>query len=1074
MENKKMNILPSEFYRIRRPEYFSDSEIINITELPREVLEYELANITTNQKENEFETLCRRLAEKLITPNLIPQVGPTGGGDGKTDSETHPVSEFISDRWFVPENGWNKDEKWAFAISAKKVWRSKINDDVKEILKTDRIYTKIFFMTNQLPSSKKKKELQDKFKKELGIEIIILDGKWIVENIYNNDLIDLVVDSLNLTQSYKNKHIKIGCNDAQRLKELDEIESRINTSNRYFEYDYQLVEDALDAAILSRMLEKPKDEVEGKFNRAKRFCQKVNNIKQWIRLYYQKAWTYFNYYNDYALFIEEYKLFKEYVLKSPNISDVELYFNLFNLLKTLSKINNLSDYEVDIKKEKEDFLKLLYNFEIDKEKPCSSLIAKTNKVLLNISDDFNQGQVSSSNVNELATIINDCSRLLDYPFETIKEIIEEIGNYHNTVEFDELIDCVAKVSEKRNSEISAGKIFLKRGIQKLDSKCYKDSIIYFGKAVYKLSKEDTANEMFLTLIGLGFAYKELGLNWASNNCFCSATYISLKPWFESGKIVHRAINCVKQLAENELFIGRIPNFLSWYEMYSILSKYVDLSNDSEKIPVNTLFDCCLGTRLLNTDFHEVCKHEYLPDALDQIGLWMSRKCLLYLLGYQDLLITESKDDGVGKDEDLDELFKKWANQPFKGQMLLNTNFMDGDQVIFTSKILGCEILLTTRNNIDMILAAEMFLAFLESFNATSLKGVIPKLEIIKLNLIEKNDGKVLSFSNSDDAYNIYVNIQDIINNNLDDLGPSLNEFTCYFMINNFYIDEPFDHFKNLFEKEETHERLSFIFHHRTFITNILGNKPKFLLKNWIDNENFNKYSVQRIHAPSLIIDLNSNEDSIKTNFKNSDIRHDKRKLLSLIDDDLWNKAKWSGIGFIYGADGLGISLCFKNAEFGNVIFDNWIKKFGNDDKDEELKISFIRGINKNEPHWYRVQISSNLDKVNMKENELYIIKSRVHEMNPNNSNNLINIVEVYNKHKKFKLYPAKFTDYNTAPEVFWNKGIKKKELTIRYAWEINYNDPEGAAIKIDDEPFIPDDVTNAPVNEILNKLNGLK
>ena len=80
MEKRKYT--PSEFYKIRRPEYFSDSDINYEFELPKEVLALELKNITKNQKENEFELLCRQFSEKLITPNLIPQVGPTGGGDG--------------------------------------------------------------------------------------------------------------------------------------------------------------------------------------------------------------------------------------------------------------------------------------------------------------------------------------------------------------------------------------------------------------------------------------------------------------------------------------------------------------------------------------------------------------------------------------------------------------------------------------------------------------------------------------------------------------------------------------------------------------------------------------------------------------------------------------------------------------------------------------------------------------------------------------------------------------------------------------------------------------------------------
>lgn len=149
-KQKQQPLSPSQFYRSRRPEYFSDSIPVESNILPRELLAFELEKISTNQKENDFETFCRRLAEKTICPNLIPQVGPTGGGDGKTDTETYPVSASISERWFIPENGWDRDEKWAFAISAKADWKSKCKSDVKKIVDTARGYTRIYFMSNQL------------------------------------------------------------------------------------------------------------------------------------------------------------------------------------------------------------------------------------------------------------------------------------------------------------------------------------------------------------------------------------------------------------------------------------------------------------------------------------------------------------------------------------------------------------------------------------------------------------------------------------------------------------------------------------------------------------------------------------------------------------------------------------------------------------------------------------------------------------------------------------------------------------------------------------------------------------
>ncbi|MGQ1892035.1 hypothetical protein ACT29H_16480 [Thermophagus sp. OGC60D27] len=214
---------PSEYYRMRRPEYFSDSKVSSEVVLTKEVLAFELEKISTNQKQDLFEGFCRRLIEKVIAPNLIPQTGPTGGGDGKTDAETYPVSEEISDRWFIPENGWNKNEKWAFAISAKKEWKTKAESDIKNILSTEREYTRIYFISNQTISSKKRKDAQDKFIDKYGIDVVILDGTWLLEEVFKNNFIDITVDSLNLSSVYKNTKVLHGANDVERNKLLEEL-----------------------------------------------------------------------------------------------------------------------------------------------------------------------------------------------------------------------------------------------------------------------------------------------------------------------------------------------------------------------------------------------------------------------------------------------------------------------------------------------------------------------------------------------------------------------------------------------------------------------------------------------------------------------------------------------------------------------------------------------------------------------------------------------------------------------------------------------------------------------------------
>ena len=117
---------PKDYMRRTRPGLFSDSILKTEKVLNRSILEYHLETLTSRKEETVFEHFCRKIAEKEISPNLIPQTGPTGGGDSKVDSETYPVDDEISLRWYNT----NKDksgskERWAFAFSAKKIGKEK-------------------------------------------------------------------------------------------------------------------------------------------------------------------------------------------------------------------------------------------------------------------------------------------------------------------------------------------------------------------------------------------------------------------------------------------------------------------------------------------------------------------------------------------------------------------------------------------------------------------------------------------------------------------------------------------------------------------------------------------------------------------------------------------------------------------------------------------------------------------------------------------------------------------------------------------------------------------------------------
>ncbi|WP_159087020.1 SEFIR domain-containing protein [Loktanella sp. Alg231-35] len=114
-----------------------------------------------------------------------------------------------------------------------------------------------------------------------------------------------------------------------------------------------------------------------------------------------------------------------------------------------------------------------------------------------------------------------------------------------------------------------------------------------------------------------------------------------------------------------------------------------------------------------------------------------------------------------------------------------------------------------------------------------------------------------------------------------------------------------------------------------------------------------------------------------------------------IDVDLWNSAKWRGTFFVTGEfleNGqipyLGIG--FSNPDAGLKIFEGWSERFGDNNSDEELRISIIEGPIQGQEAGYTVHIGTELDetfkklsqKSKMDENDLMMSITRLNRMTP--------------------------------------------------------------------------------------------
>lgn len=1069
MNDKKINT-PSQFYRLRRPEFFSDSKIVTKVILAREQLDYEINQISTNQKHDSFENLCRKLAEKLISPNLIPQVGPTGGGDGKTDTETYPVSNFISERWFVSDNKWNENENWAFAISAKKDWKTKVKSDVKGIINTNRGYTRIYFFSNQKISSKNKKETQDQINNDYAIELVILDAEWILEKVYSNNLLNDVIETLNLSRVYLEEKM-VGAKDSERISKLSELEEKIISTNRVFEVDFQLIEDCLESAIISRMLELPKTEVIGKFERAKRFANNLDNSQLKIRVHYQLAWTFINWYDDYSGFLTEYLELKKLVSVEPNLNNIELHLNLYNLLRTVSNIEDAqTQITIDFVNEEKDFVSLLTKCSYNKNKLTTALLSKFYLSFIIISNNFHNEAVASEELIKLKEYFETSKQHLDIPFEQLKEIIEIYGKLlPNNKEFDNLIDVIAEIETLRVSELSSGEIYLNRGITKLENNYNRESLIYFGKAARKLAKEETQTKFYYCLMLLSDAYSKLDLYWASYNALVSASNIYANNFYTTGKLNSRFLKSIKAILENESFIGRVPIVLCWYELFHVLKKYLkeDIQDDDKQLPIENMIDACLAIRLLNAPFEKFQRFTYLPDILYNNNLWLSSDAVQYLLGNEDLTELYEIKNSIGK-EKFQEYYNNFANQPFIEQMVYETNLLDNDEIFIETNVLGIKLIAKFTRNSELLILSETILAYLESFLATAFDGVFPLSEKITLNISYGSNNNFFSYT-SDTKNVLNLSINESYQYKGKEIAQLMDEILPQIIGNNYVFEDYKDFFINLYKNDEVNERLSIILEHRSFLTNILTAKPKLFLEDW-KSDSIKNYELIRKSSPISIKEISKRDIEKKTDW--SKITHKNLRSETIIDSHLWDKALWQGFGFaVFPKIPFVIFLGFENGEAGKKIFEVWINEYGRIDQNEVISLTIVKGINKENPNWYKVLVSKRIDKEKLKDGNLVSISSRFHKMEPQENTNLTNLIAGYQHNKKYVLIPAQI-DGDMKIKPYPELGILKTELKIINAWTIGIHDFECVVITEDDNPIIPNNITNAPIIEVLKeKLN---
>ena len=1084
--------------RARRPELFSDSKIVAEKKLPREVLEYHLETLTNRKQEIEFEYFCRRLAEKELCPNLLPQTGPTGGGDSQVDAETYPVAEAISLRWYEGAGIEAGKEHWAFAFSAKKDWKSKVTKDVRKIVATHRNYKLVYFVTNQFIPDRKRAKVEDELTKESAIPVRILDRSWIVERVFKNNRIGLAIESLGLTQFESDRQKVVGPRDSKRESELRDLDAQIDDPSRYSGLGYQLAEDALRSAILARGLERPRSELDGRFARAERIAATVNNRRQLLRIAYSRAWTSFWWFDDVEELDRLYDQVEALGISSDDATDVELLLNLWQLLT--SAPTNMQGKLAERTKMLRAHLDLLAR---DPQRPNNALQARTNRLLVDLNEalrEKNQGKIDAA-LAGFKKIFQAAKTLGRFPVEQLANLVREFGRVagDNPV-YDEVFERVVELIARRKSEGAAGRALLQRGYQKLDAGNRYDAIRLLGRAQENLSKEEYLPDLVLALMGCGFAYEQVGLLWAARSNLLAAAADASAEFWKHGRLGLQALRCLRRLVWLELQLGRVSWVLTFTLAADALESHVKVEESTtnafrEEREVQNLV---LGLLLLRAPLSALKELEDLPDVLGHFGYFHARGALLYALGHESQLRDEGWISEGDNDESLRGFFFEWAGQPAREDLPKEPELSTGDFVTLSSVVLGCEVTATAPNDLRSVQLGETVLGALESLLATSLtERVIPYRERLRLTLQpEDNDADLVTHHVDKIAGELIIKIcysrKRFPSTRRERikfrewlwklLGEVLQELLA--------ISDP-RYVERIMGQERALSRALDFADVPITVKNILGDSPRFRLSDWREDSKVQRYPLSRRSAWD---DLGTAEERDKkgadqVQFGSGEppaelldmdhAKHRDRRVISFIDIPLWDRAAWAATCFalakVAEAPPLFI-IGFRDGDAGKSIFEGLRSRIGDIDANDSLRVCVITGIDRKNPSSYKVIVGTNPKVVNEISNggvvKQFAAVSRINRMDPADSRNLNRFLDRLKSTGRFIIAPGQYDGQPKTEAIFPELGIGKYKLHIRPAWQIAENDPDACALEPEDEPIIPPEVTDPPVARALKRISA--
>ncbi len=274
----------------------TDNKAASYRPISRKYLKYLLASLNEEDSGGgTFAQLAIHLIHRRKCANIVPATEPSAGGDLGQDARTQRVILDSDSRFRLYESPPLTEAHWIFAFSIRADWNPKLKSDAAKIVANNLHPDLIVFVTNQFINPEHIKiHAERAILQEHGVPCEILDGQWILDQLYEQDYA-LAVEFLGCPPESDPKLIDMfrrvfslqeGGLTEEEAVELEQLKSRVQYRNRYLDTPEHLVQDLRRIGNILAPYEAHVEEALRWYEEALPELDRITNLPDGIELLY--------------------------------------------------------------------------------------------------------------------------------------------------------------------------------------------------------------------------------------------------------------------------------------------------------------------------------------------------------------------------------------------------------------------------------------------------------------------------------------------------------------------------------------------------------------------------------------------------------------------------------------------------------------------------------------------------------------------------------------------------------------------------------------------------------------------